>query len=425
MGMTMTQKILAAHCGRSVVHAGELIEAKVDMVMANDVTGPPAIQTLRAMGLEPFDKNKIALVPSHFAPNKDIKAANNARYMREFAREKEIKYYFEQGEEDFGIEHMILPENGMIFPGDVLIGADSHTCTDGALGAFATGVGSTDLGCAMATGETWFKVPEAMEFHLTGELQQPVSGKDLILYIIREIGVDGALYRSMEFTGPGVSTLQMSDRLTIANMAIEAGGKNAIFPVDQVLLDYLQERNPERFAAGEYSVYEPDEDAEYVSRYEINLADVPLMVAFPSLPSNGRELGTFDPVAIDQVVIGSCTNGRIEDLRVAADIFKGKHVAQGLRCIVIPGSQKVFRQALEEGLLHTFIYAGCVVSPPTCGPCLGGHMGVLADGEVCVSTTNRNFVGRMGHPGAKVYLASPVTAASSAVKGSIAGPADL
>lgn len=425
MGMTMTQKILAAHCGRDSVHAGELIEAKLDLVMANDVTGPPAIRTLEEIGAAPFDRDRIALVPSHFAPNKDIKAAENARFMREFARKHELKYYFEHGEEDFGIEHMILPENGIVFPGDVLIGADSHTCTDGALAAFATGVGSTDLGCAMAMGESWFKVPEAMEFHLTGALQAPVSGKDLILYIIAKIGVAGALYRSMEFTGPGVASLQMSDRLTIANMAVEAGGKNAMFPADDVLLEYIKVRNPERFARGDYKIYEADPDADYVERLEIDLATVPLMVAFPSLPSNGKALGTFPETPIDQVVIGSCTNGRIEDMRVAAEYFKDRHVAKGVRCIVIPGSQKVFRQALEEGLVHTFIYAGCVVSPPTCGPCLGGHMGVLANHEVCVSTTNRNFVGRMGHPGAQVYLASPATAACSAVKGFIAGPADL
>lgn len=425
MGMTMTQKILAAHCGKDFVRPGELIEAKVDFVMGNDVTGPPAIKVMQTIADKVFDPDKVALIPSHFAPNKDIKAAENAKFMRDFARAQGLTRYVEHGQQQFGIEHMILPENGWIFPGDVLIGADSHTCTDGALAAFATGVGSTDLGCAMAAGRTWFKVPEAIEFHLTGELQAPVSGKDLILYIIAKIGVSGALYRSMEYTGPGVKTLGMSDRLTIANMAIEAGGKNAIFPYDEVLAEYLQARNPERFAAGDFVKVQPDEDADYAARYEINLTEVPLMVAFPHLPENGRALGTFPEIKVDQAVIGSCTNGRIEDLRLAAHYLKGRTVLPGLRCLIIPGSQKVYRQALEEGLMNIFIEAGCIVSPPTCGPCLGGHMGVLADGEVCISTTNRNFVGRMGHPGSKVYLASPVVAACSAVKGYIAGPADL
>lgn len=425
MGMTMTQKILAAHCGKKEVKAGELIEAKVDFVMGNDVTAPPAIRIMQGIADKVFDKDKVALIPSHFAPNKDIKAAENAKFMRDFARAQGLTRYVEHGEENFGIEHMILPENGWIFPGDVLIGADSHTCTDGALAAFATGVGSTDLGCAMASGTSWFKVPEAIEFYLTGSLKPPVSGKDLILYIIAKIGVSGALYRSMEYTGPGVKTLSMADRLTIANMAIEAGGKNGIFPADEVLLDYLKEKNPERFAAGDYLAVEPDPDAEYIERYEINLDEVPLMVAFPHLPENGKPLGSFPEVKIDQAVIGSCTNGRIEDMRLAAKYLKGRKVKPGLRCLIIPGSQKVYRQCLDEGLMQTFVYAGCIVSPPTCGPCLGGHMGVLADGEACVSTTNRNFVGRMGHPGSKVYLASPVTAACSAVKGYIAGPDDL
>lgn len=425
MAMTMTQKILAAHCGKDFVKPGELIEAKVDFVMGNDVTGPPAIKIMQEISDHVFDKDKVALIPSHFAPNKDIKSAENAKFMRDFAVAQGLSRYVEHGAQNFGIEHMILPENGWIFPGDLLIGADSHTCTDGALGAFATGVGSTDLGCAMASGLAWFKVPEAIEFYLTGELQKPVSGKDLILYIISQIGVSGALYQSMEYTGPGVKTLGMSDRLTIANMAIEAGGKNALFPYDEVTEAYIKEKNPERFAAGDFVKIKPDPEAEYARRIEIDLAEVPLMVAFPHLPENGKKLGSFPEVKIDQVVIGSCTNGRIEDLRMAAEYLKGKSVYPRLRCLIIPGSQKVYRQALEEGLLETFVAAGCIVSPPTCGPCLGGHMGVLADGEACVSTTNRNFVGRMGHPGSKVYLASPVTAACSAVLGRIAGPEDL
>ncbi len=425
MAMTMTQKILAAHCGRDSVRPGELIEADVDFVMGNDVTGPPAVKIMQSITDKVFDPDKVALIPSHFAPNKDIKAAENAKFMRDFAREQGLSRYVEHGEADFGIEHMILPENGWVFPGDVVIGADSHTCTDGALAAFATGVGSTDLGCAMASGKSWFKVPEALNIHLTGALKDPVSGKDLILYIISKIGVSGALYQSMEYTGPGVASLSMADRLTIANMAIEAGGKNAVFPYDDVLEAYIKERNPERFAAGDFIKVQADDDADYKRRIEIELSDVPLMVAFPHLPENGRPLGTFEEIPIDQAVIGSCTNGRIEDMRQAARYLKGRKVKKGIRCLIIPGSQKVYHQALEEGLIKQFIEAGCIVSTPTCGPCLGGHMGVLADKEVCVSTTNRNFVGRMGHPGSKVYLASPAVAAASAVNGYICGPDSL
>ena len=426
MGMTMTQKILAAHADLDHVSPGELIEARLDMVMGNDVTTPPAVKVFRQTGAaKVFDRKKVALVPSHFAPNKDIKSAEQAKVLREFAAEQDLFYRFEQGKENMGIEHVILPENGMIMPGNTLIGADSHTCTDGALGAFSTGVGSTDLGCALATGKTWFRVPGAIKFHLIGTMRRPVTGKDLILYIIREIGVDGALYKSMEFTGPGVTSLNMTDRMTVCNMAIEAGAKNGIFPVDDVTLDYIKAVAPDRFAAGDYQIYTADDDADYDAVYEINLDELPLMVAFPHLPENGKAIGDFEPVAIDQVVIGSCTNGRLEDMRLAARYLAGNKVAEGVRCIIIPGSQRVWNQCLKEGLFEVFVKAEAVVSPPTCGPCLGGHMGVLAAGERCVSTTNRNFVGRMGDPTSEVFLAGVPVAAASAVSGRIAGPADL
>ncbi len=426
MGMTMTQKILAAHAGLDAVHAGQLIEARLDLVMGNDVTVPPAVEVFKKTGAKQvFDKDKVCIVPSHFTPNKDIKSAEHAKLIREFAREYEITNYFEQGKEDMGIEHVILPENGLVMPGYTLIGADSHTCTDGALGAFATGVGSTDLGCAMATGQTWFRVPAALRFHLTGELKAPLSGKDLILHIIKEIGVSGALYQSMEFTGPGVASLSMTDRFTVCNMAIEAGGKNGIFPVDERTLEFIQRVAPERYAAGDYVVYEADEDARYTATYEINLDELELMVAFPHLPENGHVIGSFDPIEIDQVVIGSCTNGRIDDMRIAAHYLKDRKVAESVRCIIIPGSQRVWNQCLREGLFEIFVQAEAVVSPPTCGPCLGGHMGVLAAGEKCVSTTNRNFVGRMGHPESEVYLAGVAVAACSAVAGRVAGPDEL
>ncbi|NLW12594.1 MAG: 3-isopropylmalate dehydratase large subunit [Clostridiaceae bacterium] len=426
MSMTMTQKILAAHAGLDHVSAGQLIEAKLDLVLGNDVTTPPAIKVFEETGAaDVFDKAKVALVPDHFTPNKDIKSAEHCARMRTFARRFDIENYYEQGEATFGIEHVVLPENGLVMPGYVIIGADSHTCTYGALGAFATGVGSTDLACAMVVGQTWFRVPEAINFKLVGKLNPGITGKDLILHIIGMIGVDGALYQSMEFTGDGVATLPMSDRLTICNMAIEAGGKNGIFPVDEITLDYLKNFAPERFDRGEYTVFAADEDAEYVRTIEVDLAKVPLTVAFPHLPENAREIGSFERVDIDQVVIGSCTNGRIEDMRLAAELLKGHKVSKGLRLIVIPGSQRVYRECLREGLIEVFVDAGAAVSARTCGPCLGGHMGILAAGERCVATTNRNFVGRMGHPKSEVYLAGVPVACASAVKGYIAGPAEL
>jgi len=426
MGMTMTQKILAKHAGLDSVEPGQLIEAKLDLVLGNDVTTPPAIDIFAqtcACGV--FDKNKVALVPDHFTPNKDIKSADNCKKIREFAKEQDLSHYYEVGDPQMGVEHVILPENGLVAPGDAIIGADSHTCTYGALGAFATGVGSTDLACAMATGETWFRVPEAIRFILTGKLQKYITSKDLILYIIGMIGVDGALYKSMEFTGPGAGTLEMSDRLTICNMAIEAGGKNGIFPFDQKTLDYLKKYAPDRAAKDDYTVFAADEDAVYARTINIDLAEVPMTVSFPHLPENTRTVGTFDEVAIDQVVIGSCTNGRLEDLRTAAGIFRGRKVKKGIRCIILPGSNRVWKEALKEGLLEVFAEANCIVSASTCGPCLGGHMGILAKGERCVSTTNRNFVGRMGHPESEVYLASVPVAAASAIFGRIASPFEL
>ncbi len=426
MGMTMTQKILAAHAGVQEVKAGQLIEAKLDLVLGNDITTPPAIREFRktcACGV--FDKQKIAIVPDHFTPNKDIQSAEQCKTVREFAKEQGIVHYFEQGEKGMGIEHVILPENGLVLPGDVIIGADSHTCTYGALGAFATGVGSTDMACAMATGETWFKVPEAIRFVLKNRLRAGRSGKDLILHIIGMIGVDGALYQSMEFTGDGVAQLSMDDRFTIANMAIEAGAKNGIFPVDEKTLDYIREYAPERFRTGRYVAVQADEDAVYSKTIEIDLSTVDYTVAFPHLPENARTVGSFPDILIDQAVIGSCTNGRMSDMRVAASILKGRSVAKGVRCIMIPGSQRVYLQCLREGLLEIFVEAGAVVSAPTCGPCLGGHMGILAAKEKCVSTTNRNFVGRMGHVESEVYLASPAVAAASAVLGRIASPDSL
>lgn len=426
MSMTMTQKILAAHAGLEYVSAGQLIEAKLDLVLGNDVTTPPAIKVFEETGAaDVFDRSKVALVPDHFTPNKDIKSAEHCARMRTFARRFDIENYYEQGEATMGIEHVVLPENGLVMPGYAIIGADSHTCTYGALGAFATGVGSTDLACAMVAGQTWFKVPEAINFKLSGKLRPGVTGKDLILHIIGMIGVDGALYQSMEFTGEGISSLTMSDRLTICNMAIEAGGKNGIFPVDEITLDYLKIFAPDRFERNEYSVFTADEDATYVRTVEIDLAKVPLTVAFPHLPENAREIGSFERVDIDQVVIGSCTNGRMEDMRLAADLLKGHKVSKGLRLIIIPGSQRVYRECLREGLIEVFIDAGAVVSAPTCGPCLGGHMGILAAGERCVATTNRNFVGRMGHPKSEVYLSGVPIACASAVKGYIASPEEL
>ena len=436
MSMTMTQKILAAHVtgGRGAtalphatgrarspsapsLRAGELIMAKLDLVLGNDITAPVAIREFPKFGrAEVFDREKVALVPDHFTPNKDIKAAQQCAAMRVFAQEQGIVNYFEVGH-DCGIEHALLPEKGLVTAGDLVIGADSHTCTYGALGAFSTGVGSTDMAAGMACGETWLRVPAAIKVELRGKPRKWVSGKDVILHLIGQIGVDGARYMSLEFTGDGVASLSVDDRFTIANMAIEAGAKNGVFPVDKQTLAYLtahSSRPPKIFAA--------DPDAEYERTVVIDLAALEPVVAFPHLPSNVRPVREAGEVKIDQVVIGSCTNGRISDMRVAAEVMRGKHVADGVRCIVIPATQRIYLQAMEEGLLKTFVEAGCVVSPPTCGPCLGGHMGILAKGEKCVATTNRNFVGRMGHVESEVYLASPAVAAASALAGRIASP---
>lgn len=419
MGMTMTQKILAAHAGLDEVHAGQLIEADLDLVLANDITGPVAIHEVEKLEKKSvFDKDKIALVPDHFTPNKDIKSAEHCKCVRDYAKEHDITNYFEVGQ--MGIEHALVPEKGLIVAGDVCIGADSHTCTYGALGAFSTGVGSTDMGCGMITGQAWFKVPSAIRFELKGELPKWVSGKDVILHIIGMIGVDGALYRSMEFTGEGVASLSMDDRFTIANMAIEAGAKNGIFPVDEKTITYMKEHSQK-----EYTIYEADEDAEYDETYTIDLGSLKPTVAFPHLPENTKTVDEAGEVKIDQVVIGSCTNGRISDLREAAEVFRGRKVADGVRAIVIPATQAIYMQAIEEGLVQSFIEAGAVVSTPTCGPCLGGHMGCLAKGERAVSTTNRNFVGRMGHVESEVYLASPAVAAASAVTGKISQPSEI
>ncbi|MBR2402510.1 MAG: 3-isopropylmalate dehydratase large subunit [Lachnospiraceae bacterium] len=416
MGMTMTQKILAAHAGLSEVTAGQLIEVDLDLVLGNDITSPVAIHEMEKMATDGvFHKDKIALVMDHFVPNKDIKSAEHCKCVREFACKHEISNYFDVGE--MGIEHALLPEKGLTVAGDVIIGADSHTCTYGALGAFSTGVGSTDMAAGMATGKAWFKVPSAVKFVLTGKPAKWVSGKDIILHIIGMIGVDGALYRSMEFVGDGIQYLSMDDRFTIANMAIEAGGKNGIFPVDDVAKQYMEEHSKRP-----YVVYEADEDAVYEEEYTIDLSTLKPTVAFPHLPENTRTIDEVDEVQIDQVVIGSCTNGRLEDLRIAASVMKGKKVKKGVRVIVIPATQKIYLDAMEEGLLRIFIEAGAIVSTPTCGPCLGGYMGVLAEGERCVSTTNRNFVGRMGHPKSEVYLASPAVAAASALTGKITNP---
>lgn len=419
MGMTMTQKILAAHAGLESVQAGQLIMADLDLVLANDITGPVAIHEVEKLNKKTvFDKDKIALVPDHFTPNKDIKSAEHCKCVREYAKEHDITNYFEVGQ--MGIEHALVPEKGLIVAGDVCIGADSHTCTYGALGAFSTGVGSTDMGCGMITGQAWFKVPSAIKIELTGKLSKWVSGKDVILHIIGMIGVDGALYRSMEFAGDGVASLSMDDRFSIANMAIEAGAKNGIFPVDDQTIAYMKEHSQK-----EYKIFEADEDAEYDEVIKIDLSTLKPTVAFPHLPENTKTVEESGEVTIDQVVIGSCTNGRISDLREAASVLKGRKVADGIRAIVIPATQSIYMQAIEEGLVQTFIEAGAVVSTPTCGPCLGGHMGCLAKGERAVSTTNRNFVGRMGHVESEVYLASPAVAAASAVTGKISQPSDL
>lgn len=419
MGMTMTQKILAAHANLDYVEAGQLIEADLDLVLANDITGPVAIHEAERLNKKTvFDNNKIALVPDHFTPNKDIKSAEHCKCVREYAKKHDITNYFEIGE--MGIEHALLPEKGLIVAGETCIGADSHTCTYGALGAFSTGVGSTDMGAGMITGKAWFKVPSALRFVLAGKPPKWVSGKDIILSIIGMIGVDGALYKSMEFTGDGIRYLSMDDRFTIANMAIEAGAKNGIFPVDETTIAYIKEHSTK-----EYTIYEPDEDAVYDKTYTIDLAKLEPVVAFPHLPENTKPVSQSGNIPIHQVVIGSCTNGRIEDLRIAAKVLENRHVAEGIRAIVFPATQAIYLQAIEEGLITTFIKAGAVVSTPTCGPCLGGHMGVLAAGERAVSTTNRNFVGRMGHVDSEVYLASPAVAAASAVTGTISQPSDL
>ena len=419
MGMTMTQKILAAHAGLTAVSAGQLIEADLDLVLGNDITSPVAIHEIEKMKVDGvFHKDKIALVMDHFAPNKDIKSAQHCKCVREFACKHDITNYFDVGE--MGIEHALLPEQGLTVAGDVIIGADSHTCTYGAIGAFSTGVGSTDMAAGMATGKAWFKVPSAIKFNIVGKPAKWVSGKDVILHIIGMIGVDGALYRSMEFVGDGIRYLTMDDRFTIGIMGVEAGGKNGIFPVDDLTREYLKEHSKRPFVE-----YEADEDAEYDEEYTIDLSSLKPTVAFPHLPENTRTIDEVGDVKIDQVVIGSCTNGRMDDLRIAAEILKGKKVKKGLRVIVIPATQKIYLQAMEEGLLRTFIEAGAIVSTPTCGPCLGGYMGVLAEGERCVSTTNRNFVGRMGHVESEVYLASPAVAAASAITGKISGPDEV
>lgn len=418
MGMTMTQKILADHAGVKEVYAGELIEANVDIVMANDITGPMALPIFKKMADKVFDKDKVVLVPDHFTPNKDIKSAENSKAIREFSREQGLTHHMEQGK--CGVEHAILPESGIVVAGDAVIGADSHTCTYGAIGAFSTGVGTTDIATGMATGQLWFKVPSAIKFNLHGKLPKYVSGKDVILHIIGRIGVDGALYKSMEFTGEGVKELSMADRFTICNMAIEAGAKNGIFPVDEAAIEYL-----DKHAKRDYKIYEADKDAEYEEVVDVDLSAIRPTVAFPHLPGNAKtvdEIEAMDKIYIDQVVIGSCTNGRMEDLRKAAAILKGKKVADNVRVMVVPATQKIYLQCILEGILETFVEAGCAVNTPSCGPCMGGHMGVLAKGEKCVSTTNRNFVGRMGDVESLIYLASPETAAASAIAGYIANP---
>lgn len=419
MGMTMTQKILAAHAGKASVTAGELIEAKLDLVLGNDVTTPVAITEFENAGFtKVFDKDKIAIVLDHFTPCKDINAAKLSMQARSFAKKHQITNFFDVG--TMGIEHALLPEKGLIAAGECCIGADSHTCTYGALGAFSTGIGSTDMCAGMASGRAWFKVPAAIQFYLTGELQPWVSGKDVILHIIGMIGVDGALYKSMEFAGPGVAALSMDDRFTIANMAIEAGAKNGIFPVDEKTVEYMDGRVNRPWTA-----YEADADAEYEQVIKIDLSQIAPTVSLPHLPSNTKTVKEVSGMEIQQCVIGSCTNGRISDLRIAAKVLEGKKISDHVRCIVIPATQSVYMQALHEGLVETFITAGAVVSTPTCGPCLGGHMGVLYEGERAISTTNRNFVGRMGHVKSEVVLASPAVAAASAVKGTICTPDEL
>jgi 3-isopropylmalate/(R)-2-methylmalate dehydratase large subunit len=419
MGMTMTQKILAAHANLPAVEAGQLIRAKLDLVLGNDITSSVAIREFeKAQFKKVFDQDKIAMVMDHFVPNKDIKAAEQCKACRTFARAHQINHYYDVGE--MGIEHALLPEKGLVAPGELVIGADSHTCTYGALGAFSTGVGSTDMAAGMATGEAWFKVPAAIRFNLKGNLAKNVSGKDVILHIIGMIGVDGALYQSMEFGGEGLKNLSIDDRLCMANMAIEAGAKNGIFEVDDVTLAYVKER-----VGRPFEIYAPDPDAVYTKTYDIDLSAVRPTVACPHLPENTVDAETLNDVKIDQAVIGSCTNGRLSDMKIAAEILKCKHVAKDVRCIIIPATQKIYKECIKLGYLETFIDAGCVVSTPTCGPCLGGYMGILAADEVAVATTNRNFLGRMGHVTSKIYLSSPAVAAASAIKGSICTPDQL
>jgi 3-isopropylmalate/(R)-2-methylmalate dehydratase large subunit len=420
MGMTITEKILAAHAGLDEVVPGQLINAKLDLVLANDVTAPVSIREFARLGKESvFDSKRIALVPDHFAPNKDIQSAEQCKIMRDFARKHDVEHYFEIGR--MGIEHCLLPEQGLTLPGDCIIGADSHTCTYGALGAFATGVGSTDLAAGMATGEAWFRVPESLKFFFYGnKWNNWVGGKDLILYIIGKIGVDGARYQSMEFAGEAIDYLSMDNRFTICNMAIEAGAKNGIIAPDAKTLEYVNGR-----AKREFKVYASDADASYAETFEINIADIEPQVAFPHLPENTRPVREATHVKIDQVVIGSCTNGRLEDLRLAAQILKGKQAHREIRLLVFPGTQEIYRQAMAEGIIDTLVQAGAAVSTPTCGPCLGGHMGILAKGERALATTNRNFVGRMGHPESEVYLCNPAVAAASAVLGRIASPEEV
>lgn len=420
MGMTITEKILAAHAGREKVEPGELINCKVDVVLGNDITAPVAIREFEKIGVpEVFDKEKVVLIPDHFTPNKDIKSAEQAKMLRDFAKKHGLTNYFEVGR--MGIEHCLLPEQGIVLPGDVVIGADSHTCTYGALGAFSTGVGSTDMAAGMASGEVWFKVPESIKFVYNGDqLNEWVSGKDLILYAIGDIGVDGALYEAMEFTGPAIRNLSMDGRFTMANMAIEAGGKNGIIAPDQTTVDYVESR-----AKRPYKTYNSDDDAKYTRVIEYDVADIEPQVAFPHLPENTKPISEVGTVEIDQAVIGSCTNGRMEDLRIAAKVLQGHEVHPDVRLVVFPGTQTIYKQAMKEGLFDIFVDAGAAVSTPTCGPCLGGHMGILAKGERAIATTNRNFVGRMGHPESEVYLSNPAVAAASAILGRIAGPEEV
>jgi len=420
MGMTISEKILAAHAGLDKVEPGEIINAKLDLVLANDVTGPVAIKEFNKLGIDKvFDPEKIALVADHFTPNKDIASAEQSKILRDFAKARNIKYYWDTGR--VGIEHCLLPEQGVVLPGDLIIGADSHTCTYGALGAFATGVGSTDCAAGMATGEAWFRVPETLKFVFRGTDFQPwVSGKDLILYIIAQIGVDGARYKAMEFAGDGIRSLSMDNRLTICNMAIEAGAKTGIIEPDEITIEYVKSR-----AKREYKIYKSDPDACYEKVYEFQAKDIPLQVAFPHLPENSKSVDEASGIKIDQVVIGSCTNGRLEDLKIAASILKGKKIHPEVRCIVFPGTQKIYLEALRNGWIEAMIEAGAAVSTPTCGPCLGGHMGILAKGERALSTTNRNFVGRMGHPESEVYLCNPAVAAAAAIKGEIVHPREV